>query len=48
MRVLLIEDDISTSRSIELMFNSEGFKVSITNLDREGIDLGEIEGRVFR
>jgi two-component system, cell cycle response regulator CtrA len=42
MRVLLIEDDDSTSRSIELMLKSEGFEVSTANLGGEGIDLGKI------
>lgn len=42
MRVLLIEDDASTSRSIELMLNSEGFNVYSTDLGEEGLDLGKL------
>ena len=33
MRVLLIEDDPSTARSIELMLKSESFNVYTTDLD---------------
>ena len=42
MRVLVIEDDISTSQSIELMLKSENFAVNTTDLGEEGIDLGKI------
>jgi two-component system cell cycle response regulator CtrA len=42
MRVLLIEDDTSTARSIELMLASEGFNVYSTDLGEEGVDLGKI------
>jgi two-component system, cell cycle response regulator CtrA len=42
MRVLLIEDDGATSRSIELMLQSEGFNVYTTDLGEEGADLGKI------
>jgi two-component system, cell cycle response regulator CtrA len=42
MRVLLIEDDSSTARSIELMLKSESFNVYTTDLGEEGIDLGKI------
>lgn len=42
MRVLLIEDDSSTSRSIELMLNSEGFNIYCTDLGEEGVDLGKL------
>ena len=42
MRVLLIEDDASTSRSIELMLTSEGFNVYSTDLGEEGLDLGKL------
>src|ERR1700712_4731867 len=42
MRVLLIEDDASVSRSIELMLGSEKFKVYTTDLGEEGVDLGKI------
>jgi two-component system, cell cycle response regulator CtrA len=42
MRVLLIEDDASTSKSIELMLTSEGFNVYATDLGEEGLDLGKL------
>ena len=42
MRVLLIEDDASTARSIELMLKSEGFNVYTTDLGEEGVDLGKL------
>ena len=42
MRVLVIEDDISTSQSIELMLKSECFNVYTTDLGEEGIDLGKV------
>ena len=36
MRVLLIEDDSATAQSIELMLQSEGFNVYITETWRGG------------
>ncbi|MGA6966214.1 MAG: response regulator, partial [Xanthobacteraceae bacterium] len=42
MRVLLIEDDRTIAQSIELMLNSESFKVYTTDLCEEGIDLGKL------
>jgi two-component system, cell cycle response regulator CtrA len=42
MRVLLIEDDAATSKSIELMLGSEGFNVYATDLGEEGLDLGKL------
>jgi two-component system cell cycle response regulator CtrA len=42
MRVLVIEDDISTAQSIELMLKSASFNVYTTDLGEEGIDLGKI------
>jgi two-component system cell cycle response regulator CtrA len=42
MRVLLIEDDGATARSIELMLKSESFNVYTTDLGEEGIDLGKL------
>jgi two-component system cell cycle response regulator CtrA len=44
MRVLLIEDDSATARSIELMLRSEGLDVCTTDLGEEGIDLGKLYG----
>ena len=42
MRVLLIEDDPTTAKSIELMLGSEGFNVYTTDLGEEGLDLGKL------
>jgi two-component system cell cycle response regulator CtrA len=42
MRALLIEDDIATAQSIELMLKSERLNVYTTDLGEEGIDLGKI------
>ncbi len=42
MRVLLIEDDRSIARSIELMLKSESFNVYTTDLGEEGVDLGKL------
>jgi two-component system, cell cycle response regulator CtrA len=42
MRVLLIEDDAGTAKSIELMLKTEAFNVYTTELGEEGIDLGKV------
>ena len=42
MRVLLIEDDSATAKSIELMLQSDGFNVYTTDLGEEGLDLGKL------
>ena len=42
MRVLLIEDDSVTARSIEMMLTGEGFNVYTTDLGEEGLDLGKL------
>ena len=42
MRVLLIEDDRVTARSIELMLMSASFNVYTTDLGEEGVDLGKL------
>ena len=42
MRVLLIEDDPSTARSVEAMLRAEGFNVYVTDLGEEGLDLGKL------
>ena len=39
MRILLIEDDPATSKSIELMLGHANFNVYTTDLGEEGIDL---------
>jgi len=42
MRVLLIEDDPVTSKSIELMLTHANLNVYATNLAEEGIDLAKL------
>ena len=42
MRVLLIEDDNSTAKSIELALAAEGIMCDIAQTGQEGIDLGMI------
>lgn len=42
MRILLIEDDTATARSIELMLRSESYNVYTTELGEEGVDLGKL------
>lgn len=42
MRVLLVEDDTSTAKSIELMLKSEGYVMDTTDLGEDGLDLGKI------
>jgi two-component system cell cycle response regulator CtrA len=42
MRVLLVEDDTSTAKSIELMLKSEGYIIETTDLGEDGLDLGKI------
>ena len=42
MRVLLIEDDSATARSIELMLESESFNTYTTDMGEEGLDLGKL------
>ncbi len=42
MRVLLVEDDASLARSVELMLTSEGFVVDTTDLGEDGLEIGKI------
>ncbi len=42
MRVLLVEDDTSTAKSIELMLKSEGYIVDTTDLGEDGLEIGKI------
>ncbi|WP_341209601.1 response regulator, partial [uncultured Sphingomonas sp.] len=42
MRVLLIEDEPTTAKAIELMLSTEGFNVYNTDLGEEGLDLGKL------
>src|SRR3546814_20587993 len=42
MRVLLVEDDNATAKSIELMLQSEGFVVDTTDLGEDGLEIGKL------
>jgi len=42
MKVLLIEDEPTTARAIELMLTAEGFNIYSTDLGEEGLDLGKL------
>ncbi len=42
MRVLLIEDDTSTTKSIELMLRTEGYVCDSTDLGEDGLGIGKI------
>ncbi len=42
MRVLLIEDDTSVARSIDLMLKSEGFVVDVTDQGEDGLEIGKL------
>ena len=42
MRVLLVEDDSSTAKSIEMMLKSDGYIVDITDLGEDGLEIGKI------
>lgn len=42
MRILLIEDEPTTAKGIEIMLSVEGFNVDTTDLGEEGVDLGKL------
>ncbi len=42
MRVLLVEDDTSTAKSIELMLKAEGFVIDATDLGEDGLEIGKL------
>src|SRR5215218_7592163 len=42
MRLLLIEDDATVAKSIELMLKSEDIDVQTTELGQDGLDLGSV------
>jgi two-component system cell cycle response regulator CtrA len=42
MRVLLVEDDTSVAKSIELMLQAEGFIVDTTDLGEDGLEIGKL------
>jgi len=42
MRVLLVEDDSSVAKSIQLMLQSEGYIVDSTDLGEDGLEIGKL------
>ena len=42
MRVLLVEDDPSTSQSIEMMLSSAGMVLDTTDMGEEGLEIGKL------
>ena len=42
MRVLLVEDDSATAKSIQLMLQSEGCIVDTTDLGEDGLEIGKL------
>ena len=42
MRVLLVEDDVNTKESIELMLKSSGMVVDSTDLGEDGLEIGKL------
>src|SRR5258706_15334117 len=42
MRVLLVEDDSATAKSISLMLTSAGYVVDITDLGEDGLEIGKL------
>src|SRR6202050_1820830 len=42
MRVLLVEDDKSTAKSIELMLKSDGYVVDMTDMGEDGLEIGKL------
>ncbi|MBX6321160.1 MAG: response regulator transcription factor [Rhodospirillaceae bacterium] len=42
MRVLLVEDDTNTAKSIELILKAEGFIVDTTDLGEDGLEIGKL------
>ncbi|MFY7779114.1 MAG: response regulator transcription factor CtrA [Elstera sp.] len=42
MRILLVEDDAATSKSIALMLSSAGYIVDTTDLGEDGVEIGKL------
>jgi len=42
MRILLVEDDPTTSKSVELMLSNANLNVYATDLGEEGVDLAKL------
>ena len=42
MRVLLVEDDTATAKSVEMMLKSEGYVCDCTDLGEDGLEIGKL------
>lgn len=42
MRILLIEDDSTTAKNLEILLKSEGFICDITDLGEDGLEIGKL------
>lgn len=42
MRVLLVEDDASTAKSVEMMLGAAGFVVDVTDLGEDGLEISKL------
>ena len=42
MRVLLVEDDPTTQKSIKMMLESAGMVVDCTDLGEDGLEIGKL------
>ena len=42
MRILLVEDDSSTAKSIEMMLRAEGYVCDTTDLGEDGLEIGKL------
>ena len=42
MRVLVVEDDASLAKSIELMLRSDGYVCDVTDLGEDGLEIGKL------
>jgi len=42
MRVLLVEDDSATAKSISMMLTSDGYVVDVTDLGEDGLEIGKL------
>jgi len=40
MRVLLVEDDTASAKSIEMMLRTEGYVCDSTDLGEDGLEIG--------
>ena len=42
MRVLLVEDDTATAKSVEMMLKAEGYVCDCTDLGEDGLEIGKL------